>query len=281
MTTTTTTDIIKVGKYEFEITENINYYEGELYYKTYKIKGNVKDCIGIAVNYLYQQQKPSANFINLAYDEKCSKSVDLDKGDGSRIMVKAALKYVWEKNPLITSFEFQDSSEIDCSESLRFPLNYNKISLFYFSMAFNEQTWYEKYFGARLNTESKHDRYKQRLHNVLHTPELKPTYRFLQQKVMINPEIMNETTYNTFSTLGEVFQSIPKQQRCDNASNWIVGIMEILMKSYVKNSDWIIPMVTSTITYGGKRSHSHVTRRYYCPKNVRISGNNDKCIEKA
>jgi hypothetical protein len=267
------TETIKSGKYTFQLTEDVEYYDGEIYYKMYKITGNIKDCIEISVNYFNKQQNPEATFINLAYDPKCSKGVDLDKGNGSRIMVKAAISHIARKNPLVKEFNFQDSSEIDCTESLSKLRRNNKISLFYFSMAFNEQTWYEKHFGARQKTSAKHERYRQRLNSILHSPELKPTYRHLREKVMVDADVMNETTYNTHSTLSEVFESIPQVERCNHASNWIVGIMEILMKSYVKNDGWIIPVVQPEI---------RGSRKYYCPKGVRLQETGqDRCIEKA
>ena len=149
---------ISVGKYRFKIIDNTLSYDDHIYSRNFKIGGNVSDCVNISIR--YSNNKPISAYIpHIMYDPECSMDVILEKGKGTLIMVRTLLDYVHTKIPTISEVLFEDKSNIECvtdieiqksSEHREKRKNIYSIPLYYFSIAFNGVTWYEKQFNKPL-----------------------------------------------------------------------------------------------------------------------------------
>ena len=173
--------------------------------------------------------------------------------DSYSINMKAVCERVQQELPQIKEIRFDDHSNID-----------GFIPLYYFSLAFNGETWYEKHFQARQRDTSKHTRYRTKIHEILHFTALKTSISFVAFLEMIHPSSIIAEELHPFyirsSTFGEFFQSIPKEQRCRLVGDWISTFMIQHLKGIFHNTDWVIDLPLSTV--GGKLK----SRKYYCPK---------------
>ena len=95
-------EIIKSGKYEFQIIPNILIYENRILTRTYRIGGDYDDCINIS--YTYKDSTPIKAYIS---------GSSLEKGSETEIMIKAMIWHAYSEVPSISKFEFDDDSHID------------------------------------------------------------------------------------------------------------------------------------------------------------------------
>ena len=265
--------IVNVGKYKFQIIDNTLLLRDEIYCRNVKIGGNYSDCISVSIS--YKDNRPdSASIPYIVYDPECSFEVFLDRGEGSVIMIKTLLKYIHEQIPTITEVNFQDNSNIECANETEIQkgskhrkkgTNLYPIPLYYFSIAFNGQTWYEKHFNAKQKDSNKHNAYRTKIQDLLHSTALKSNTSFLQFLQISTPplDVIDElqTYYEGSNTFGKFFQSMPKHQRCKLVRDWIASFMIYYLEDKFSNSDWIIELPIR-ITGGRKRT----TKKYYCPK---------------
>jgi len=268
--------IIKVGKYTFQITDNTLSARGQIYCRNLKIGGNNLDCMNISIS--YKENIPvSACIPHIMYDPECSLEIHLDHGQGSNTMCKTLLKYVYEKIPTITEIHFEDKSHIECASEYEVQTKDSRfrkkgthiypIPLYYFSIAFNGKTWYEKHFQARQQDITKHAAYRAKINELLDTEEVKTATSFVRFLEIAQPpmELVDELEqyFSSSKTFGIFFQSIQKKDRCRLVRNWIASFMSYHLKDVFDNNGWIIdlPLVNGFLT-GGKRT----TRKYYCPR---------------
>ena len=266
---------VKSGKYTFQITDNTLFLRDEIYCRNFKIGGLNTDCVYVSVS--YRNGVPvSASMPYLSHSPECSIELPLDKGHGSILMIKTLLRHVHTQLPTLTEIHFEDKSRIECANdddlyksgsSMRKPGSHvYPISLYYFSIAFNGETWYEKHFNARHQKLAMHRKYKERVQTVLENPTTKSAMTFLQFLQIAAPpvEIATEleSYYTNSNTFNEFFQSIPKPDRCRLVRNWVEEFMKIQLKDAFNNLDWVIELPVPFLG-GGKRN---TRRRYYCPK---------------
>ena len=84
-----TTETITVGKYTFNIKDNIlQTPDGMIYSRSFKIGGNYSDCVNVSITYDRYNNPVSAKIPTLIYDPECSLTAPLDKGEGTIIMIK-------------------------------------------------------------------------------------------------------------------------------------------------------------------------------------------------
>lgn len=265
--------LITVGKYKFQIIDNTLYAREEIYCRNFKIGGSKSECVNVSIQ--YDDNVPiSAKIPYIAYDPDCSDSIPLDRGQGSKIMIKTLLDYIHMKIPTITEISFEDKSNIECANEKEIKEKGSKfrkkgsnivpIPLYYFSIAFNGETWYEKYFNARHKNLHKHNHYKSKINTLLYSEEVKKNTSFSQFLKIAQPpmEIIEELKkyYNNSITFGKFFQSMPKIDRCKLVRDWITTFMSYHLKDVFDNTDWIIEL---PIRMNGGRKN---TRKYYCPK---------------
>lgn len=271
---------INVGKYKFKIIDNTLLSRDQIIYsRNFKIGGNISDCVNISIRYI--QGKPVSAYIpHIIYDPDCSIDIPLENGKGTISMVKTLLDYVHKKLPTITEVSFEDKSNIECATDMEIQkkgsrfrkkgTNICPIPLYYFSIAFNGETWYEKHFNARQKDINKHTKYKEKINKLLYFEEEKSNTTFLQFLEIAQPpkHLYDELEkyYNISKTFGVFFTSIPKIDRCRVVRDWISNFMEYYLKDVFSNADWVIEIPSSS--RGGKKN----TRKYYCP-NGRILNN--------
>jgi hypothetical protein len=272
--------IINVGKYKFQIIDNILSVKEQIYCRNFKIGGNNLDCINVSISYDSKNEPISASIPHIMYDEECSIDVPLDRGEGSIKMIKALFQYIHLQLPTITEVNFEDKSNIECAtdyeiqkKGSRFRkkgTNVNPVPLYYFSIAFNGETWYEKHFNARQKDKNKHDKYREKINDLLHSSQFKTNTSFIEFLKIARPPMETtdelETYYINSNTFGNFFQSIPKKDRCRLVRDWISNFMEHHLSNLFSNTGWIIEL--PIITKGGKQK----SRKYYCPK-TRIKHN--------
>ena len=259
---------INVGKYTFQITDNTLSARDQIYCRNFKIGGNHFDCVNVSISYKNNQPVSAS----IPHDPDCSIDTQLDRGQGSLVMIKTLLQYIHSHIPSICEINFEDKSNIECAtdneiqKSSKFRKrgsNVYPISLYHFSIAFNGKTWYEKHFHARQKDMNKHNKYRAKINELLYSNEVKTNTSFIQFLQIAQPpiEIVDklERYYATSVTFGDFFQSIPKRDRCKLVRDWISIFMSYHLKDVFSNTDWIIELPLRM--NGGKRT----TRKYYCP----------------
>ena len=145
--------------------------------------------------------------------------------------------------------------------------------LYYFSILFNGQTWYEKYFDAKQNDEVRHQQYRTRVSDFLYSAEFKKNLQFDRFVSLIDKreEEMTELYqyYNNANNFNDFFQSIPKQHRCRLVRSWIEQFMKYILKDVFYNENWIIQFPLEKTGGNNKiRNKNNKTRKYYCPKGI-------------
>jgi hypothetical protein len=286
---------VKVGKYNFQIIDNtLSSREGQIYSRNYRIGGgsNHPDCANVSI--IYRDNQPISAYIPyIVYDPECSENIPLDRGHGSIIMLKTLLHHIHEQIPTITEVEFEDKSSIECATEEEIIKKGSKmrkkgthvlpIPLYYFSMAFNGETWYEKNFNAHHKDTEQHKKYKAKIHELLNSEIKTPFIEFLE--IAQPPENIRDELdeyYQKSSTFGDFFQSIPKPDRCRLVREWIYRFMSYHFKDVFSNTDWVIDIpIVSRQLLGGSSKKSFIpdpfmrnlnekrrkpkTRKYYCP----------------
>ena len=246
---------IKIGKYTFKVTESKLVFGDRIINHSFKIGGEYDNCI--SVSYIYQNNIPvAAKIPHALYEPECSLTdTPLEKGHGTILMLKGLLKHVYKKIPVINTFEFDDMSHIDCIEKdmkKTIPRKPSKpLNLAYFSIAYNSETWYEKYFNATMINKEKYNRYKASLDFLTDENKKESFIRFLEiSRPQSNQIEYLESFYNKTKTYREFFNAIPKDKRCDMLYGWITTFMEYYLKEFDTNK-WEIDI--RNIMSGGSR----------------------------
>ena len=284
--------IVISGPYKFQIIDNTLFSKDktEIYSRSFKILELLHDLPsvflqqdGVNISIIYENNKPvdasmlirlsrspSPRTACLAEAPARSKTPSvfrpLEKGGGVKslqiIMIKTLLHYVYTQLPTLTHIKFDDKSSIECKKG-----TYVKpIPLYYFSILFNGETWYEKYFNAKQKDEVRHQQYRTRVTEFLYSTECKTNMRFDRFVSFIDKreEEMTELYqyYNNTNSFNDFFQSIPKQHRCRLVGSWIEQFMKFILKDVFYNENWIIqfPIEMS----GGNNK----IQKYYCPKGI-------------
>ena len=296
-----TSETINIGKYSFNINDNISKtQEGLIYSRNFQIGGKYSDCVNVSIKYGSNGKAISAKIPTLVYNEDCSLTTPLDRGEGTVLMIKTLLKYINNKIPEINEFVFEDKSNIEyyalapsCAldgtsaecgtdeekhqKRRRKPGTYARpLVLYYFSIAFNCVTWYEKHFNAYQYDLKQHSMYRMRVKDLLKNKEMKPSFNeflLIAQPPMKYLEEL-KILYETTKTYGEFFSSIPKDDRCHLIREWLPTFMEHYLKDVFKNTDWVIDvkkMDEKIVQCGGsitrKKGGNRTIKKnkYYCP----------------
>jgi hypothetical protein len=272
---------VKSGKYTFIINEKTLTRDEDIMYTSLQIGGDYPDCVSIFINY-NDKIPSSAKMPHVMYDEKCvenSNIVYLERGDGSRLMIKTLIAYLRKNYPTITEIEFDDMSSIECAteeeiahaKNIKHGSHLKPMTLYNFSIAYNGQTWYEKYFGARHKNMELHSKYRERVNTLLYEKSTKPSnFNEFIKITHLSQDLVDELFefYKSSDTYSQFFHSIPKSDGCRLIRPWIDTFMAHYLKNVFNNMNWIIP----TVARGGKkmRHTQRKTTSFYVP-NVRLS----------
>jgi len=264
---------ITSGKYTFQIIDNTLFSRDktEIYSRNFKIGGTYPDCVNVSV--IYENNKPvEATIPFLLGDPECSLDIPLEKGVGAIIMIKTLLDYVYKQLPTLTHIKFDDKSSIECAneEEIKNGSYVKHMPLYYFSIVFNGQTWYEKYFNAKQKDQVLHQRYRTRVNDFLYSSEFKTNMEFDRFVSLFDKreDEMSELYqyYDNANNFNDFFQSIPKQDRCRLVGSWIEQFMKFILKDVFYNENWIIQLPIAMS--GGIPNKNKKTRKYYCPKGI-------------
>lgn len=292
---------VKKGKYTFFITNNIETWNGVITGINYKIGGNIRDCVNISVH-IDNNVAVSASIPHVMYDEDCSVYEPLGRGDGSIIMIKTLLTHIKNTHPELKKIRFDDMSSIECatgedleknrSKPIKKGTNLVPMPLYYLSIAYNGETWYEKHFRAVQEDITKQNAYRVRVDKMLHDITEKPTeyidFLRITKVVPMNIRAELETFYTNSKTYSEFFHLIPKHDRCRLVRPWIKEFMNYYLKGVFSNFDWEIHL--SNIREGGSGSSKPNTntktrkkqnkseKKYYCPTGFNRNMNDMKDI---
>ena len=270
---------VKAGKYNFVITENPSIYNGEKIGTFFKIGGMTDNCVNISVE-IKNNIAVSASMPYAMYDEQCSFIEPLGRGDGSIIMIRTLLSHIKKMFPELREVKFDDMSSIECATEEDFQRNRSKIRnsgstlvpmpLYYLSIAYNGETWYEKYFNAVQEDITKHTIYKEKVNKMLNEPDEKPEFvNFLRlSKAPISIATELEEYYLKSSSYHEFFHLIPKANRCRLLRPWIKEFMGYYLKGVFSSNNWDIPLSTAggSKTKKKNRKNKKSKRKFYCPK---------------
>lgn len=244
----TSSDIIKSGKYIFNVKREIMEYNNTVFARTYQIGGDYSNCVNIS--YKYSNNAPiSVSIPHLLSEPECTIGSNLERGSGTEKMIKEAIKYAYNDVPSLPIFTFDDNSHIDCIEKSRNntpPRKLKKpLSLSMFSIAYYGKTWYELRFNASMTDSNRYTEYRKRV-SFLTEPHAKaPFIKFLEiarPKEDTIPYL--ENIYNKSSTYREFFETIPKEKRCNVLYGWLTTfIMHYLSNTYT-DKGWQIDVRT-------------------------------------
>jgi len=260
------TIMVTVGQYKFQIIDNTLFSRDktEIYGRNFKIGGSYQDCVNISV--IYENNKPVyASMPSTLSDPERLFFRPLDTGGGTIIMTKTLLQYVYTQLPTLTHINFDDKSNIVCAtkEELK------PMPLYYFSILFNGQTWYEKFFNAKQKDEVRHQQYRTRVTEILYSPEFKTNIPFDRFVVLFDKreEEMTELHqyYNNANTFNDFVQSIPKPDRCRLVGPWIKQFMKFILNDVFSNYNWVIHLPLE-MSEGNNQSS-----KYYCPNGIIIN----------
>ena len=254
---------ITSGPYTFQITNNtlVSSTNAEIYGRKFKIGSTDPDCVEISI--INENNEPIDARMRFLHNtgQECSIS-----NDHMYNMIKALLDYVYVhvQMPTLSHINFDDKTHIEYAAEYAIPL-------YYFSIVFNGQTWYEKYFNAKQNNPDRHERYRKRVAEFLYDHEYKTHIKFDRFVSLFNKreEEMVELVeyYNHANNFNDFFQSIPEQDRCRLVGPWIQQFMKYILNDVFYNEDWIIHFPLE-IT-----GENNETRKYYYPEDMNITNN--------
>ena len=146
-----TSDIIDIGRYRFKVIKNIIKHNDILISHTYKVGGDYADCIN--VSYKYSNNVPiSVSMPHLLYEPECAIGSILEKGTGTELLIKSAIRYAYTDVPSLSIFTFDDMSHIDCNKkdiTKRVPRKpSNLLSLHWSTSSSHIMTRYEARYSA-------------------------------------------------------------------------------------------------------------------------------------
>jgi len=238
---------VKINNEKYKIIDRILTRNKEIYIRYFIIVFTDEEIVKISVG--YYDNNPISATVYFIQDASCMCLENI---------IESLLNHTHYEIPTLSEVRFEDQSNIE------FITRPKPIPLYYFSIAFNGETWYEKHFRARHRDIEKHAKYRDTVNMLLHDKVTKESTPFIQFLRTSQPpmEIVDEleSYYRGSATFGEFFQSIPREHRCRLVRDWISTFMAHYLRDVFDNTNWIIEL---PIRMSGGRKN---TRKYYCPK---------------
>jgi hypothetical protein len=155
-----------------------------------------KDIQCVHIN--FYTHRSTAELETVTYDTCCKKDGNLNRGDGTIAMTLCAMNYVVHNYSYINNFKLSDYSNRVCN----YGVNTNNISMFHFSIAYHNSTFYEGVFKAKLEPPEKYNDYRKMV-DLLNNPEIKSQINGIHYFTDYKLELFNNST-----TLREFFNRI-------------------------------------------------------------------------
>lgn len=273
-----TISVIEANGKQFRIKESKWTYGDRIISHTFKIGGENEYCVDATVFYGPDNQPFCGKIPYIEHNDGCAIGSTLDRGSGTILMFKTLLKHIHNKYPSVTLFSFDDKSHIECTseQEQQISSRYQKkkgtkvkpLNLYHLSIAYNGCTWYEKYFGARLENAEQYRQYQERL-QALTRPEDKVDFITFVQMALVPVDQLEylEKRYQTSPTYRDFFHSIPKEDRCMILYPWLSTFMNTFLGNTFTNTNWIIDVTAMPQKqHGGRRHTRKNSYTYYLPK---------------
>jgi hypothetical protein len=152
--------LVTTPRYKFNVTISTRDYR---VYKQYTVfvGGKSKGCVVITLGSPPTNSRYASMVSNAAQIPSCSVDKLLERGEGTKYMMKLALRLIKDNVFAAYGYEFSCESErtFELTDRSSFPCGDYSISLAHVSVALYGQTWYEKHFGAKLKDDSMRERY--------------------------------------------------------------------------------------------------------------------------
>jgi len=229
-----------------------------LTYHTIMLGGNKQDCVNIIVNEPKDERFASvfppsiAKIPHLSYSTDCCLSSALDSGEGTRHMIRTALKFTKSRFPAIQTFELTDASKFQCADGI-------EISLAHYSIAIYGKTWYERHFNAIMKDERVRGLYS------------KAVEQFTGEKPSLLYEILFQEYYFQFE---DTFLKLkPLYEKSNSISQFIQAIKTEFPEDFCNlTHTWLEPFVNSLL---GKEIMGHINQdwviEYKTPRNLNVN----------
>jgi hypothetical protein len=169
-------------------------------------------------------------------DENCSLEHYIQKGL-ARHMTLLGITLAREINPMLKTISFEDTSSFPCALPNE---TTQRVPMKAFHIAFHGATWYEYYFGAKL--QRNHAEYEE-LKKNLHNPNSKPAqYDFINSELQdaLDPLYASSTTwYEFFQKISDIYD----KKKCGIVYPWLTYAMSDIFKGNIyDNPKWYIDL---------------------------------------
>lgn len=145
-------------------------------------------------------------------------------------------------NPLCHRYLFDDCSRIECEIS---ETKKQQMPMGSFHIAFYEETWYEKYFGAKLVRD--HEVYLERKRNFFDSAKKPKSFQFVQRDLqeILTPMFEEAHTWHDF------FQAISRRfgkKKCTAVYPWILSaLIHIFEGNMFDSPKWYIDLLDNKL----------------------------------
>lgn len=249
---------------------------GNIRLLSFKLGGRKDNCITIGIDL---QTSPTEAVISyVEYDANCVLIGNLQKGQGTVLMLRTALYCVYKYCPQIKTFVFSDCSNYSCMINGKL----QKVNLAYDYIANHKQTWYEYQFKAFLKDSNKRKEYNDSL-IIMDSKELKPLWENIKYSPKYDEKYSPfEIDYEESTTLLEFFNKLKQKlgnEYCSKVGYWTQYFLRDMANIKFFSDNWIIdvnslvePEGFSVIkTGGGDKRHQRKTRKLNRKLNRKIN----------
>lgn len=215
------------------------------YVSAWKIQVGARDtCVVLNID---KADKYIAAMEAAAYHNSCvtDESAPLLRGDnGTVVMIKAALEFVFNYYPKVRGISFIDDSKIDCQT-----IQGTKIKLFLYYIVKHGCTWYEDKLGAYFGNV--HNEYEIKKTEALQEYK-EATFEEFQDKYIkleedgLTPNIIHiiREEYQDHTTYKRFFKALAKKYDCYVFNGWLERYFRANVKILFDENEWVIPRMS-------------------------------------
>lgn len=207
-----------------------------------------KNCINVSIRKDPITHNPFALSIipYIQSEPECGFSNMLDKGD-TVDFIKASLQFVNKLYPTVTSFKFDDGSNVECGiyKTNKPPRKMEKpFSLAHLYIANYGKTWYEKQFNAKMLNEKMFNQYRNTM--TVMDEKITTSYNNFKEWNFISDKQDKylKQYYSLDKTWKEFFNAIPIKDRCVALFNWLPTFINELCDNVYNPNGWYIDINT-------------------------------------
>ena len=215
---------------------------------------NFQKCLQMTVYKNYKDDSDSyfAHLDGISFNSLCSINGDLQRGDGTKDMIRTGLTFIFIKFPWLKGIKFVDASRVECLSSISSTSNKKptELKLHSLELAKCGATWYSKNFNAFPD--------KKRDCNTLKNAPVLLNDTFVKYhrnfaafyKIYISPktsltslQILNlKETFDGSNSFQSWIKKILKHPnlKCDVLLNWLNDFVYSLVDLHIDHMMWII-----------------------------------------